>query len=334
MIRIKTFSGYRFNTGLTLVELLVSVAIGSMLILGLSTVTAMISDTLSVSGNNQKLTRDAQFAMDQMVRAVANSQHLLLPLADNPNTNWPENIREQTLPATPPIGNSTLATAVLAVTLSANIDLNGDGVFDADNDADGQIDEDLGSDQTADNAPGIVLIDDDGDGKVDESSGSGNQNDDDEDGQKDEDWLNGIDDDGDGAVDEDSGADMNSDGSSGIAGVDDNGDSVVDNGSDNLDDDEDGQSDEDYYDAVVFYLDTDRLMQRTPVPWDESGDGVVDGLDFVASVVAENVTLFRVERIASGVGQAALIDLVIELSSPSISQTVKLNARIRVGGSL
>lgn len=327
-------SAYRYNTGFTLIELLVSAAIGGMLILGLSTVTSVLSNTLSASSNNQQLTRDAQFAMGQMVHAVENSQHLLLPLADNPNTNWPENIREQTLPATPPIGDSTLATAVLAVTLAVDIDLNGDSISDADNDGDGSIDEDLSDDQTSDHAPGIVLIDDDGDGKVDEGSGSGNQNDDDEDGQRDEDWLNGIDDDGDGAVDEDSGADINNDGSSGIVGVDDNDDSVVDNGSDNLDDDEDGQSDEEYYDAVVFYLDNDRLMQRTPVPWDESGDGMVDGLDYVASAVAENVTLFRVERIALGVGQATLIDLVIELSSPLISQTVRLNTRIRVGGSL
>jgi prepilin-type N-terminal cleavage/methylation domain-containing protein len=329
VIRINAFSGDRFHTGFTLIELLVSVAIGSLLIMGLSTVTSMISKTLSASSYNHQLTHDAQFAMDQMVRAVENGQRLLLPLADNPNTNWPEHIREQTLPATPPIGDSTLATAALAVTLAADIDLNADGIPDADNDGDGRIDEDLGDDQTSDNAPGIVLIDDDGDGEVDETSGSGNQNDDDEDGQGDEDWLNGLDDDADGTVDEDSSADMNNDAEQGINGVDDDGDGQVDEGSGSSDDDEDGQTDEEYYDAVVFYLDNSSLMQRIPVPWDESGDSVVNGLDFVTTELAENVTVFRVERLTSG--SAKLVDLIIELAHPQTAETVRLHRRVRVG---
>jgi hypothetical protein len=306
-------------------------AIGSMLILGLSTVTSMISTTLSASSNKHQLTRDAQFAMDQMVRAVANSQHLLLPLADNPNTNWPENIREQTIPATPPIGGSTLATAVLAVTQAADVDLNADGVPDVDNDGDGRIDEDLSDDQTSDNAPGIVLIDDDGDGEVDESTTT--IQDDDEDGASDEDGFNGIDDDADGVIDEDGSADMNNDGDDGIDGVDDDGDGQVDeSGSSN--DDEDSQSDEDYYDAKVFYLDNGNLMQRTPVPWDESGDSVVNGLDYVTEPLAENVIVFRVERISAGAGLVKLVDLVIELSHPQTSETVRLHTRVRVGRAL
>jgi hypothetical protein len=303
-----------------------------MLILGLSTVTAMISDTLSASSNKHKLTRDAQFAMNQMVRAVANSRRLLLPLADNPNTNWPENIREQTLPASPSIGSSTLATAVLAVTLSADIDLDADGIPDADNDGDGRIDEDLGDDQTADNAPGIVLIDDDGDGEVDETSST--IQDDDEDGVQNEDGLNGIDDDGDGTVDEDSSADMNNDGDQGIDGVDDDADGTVDEGFGSSNDDEDGQSNEDYYDAVVFYLENGNLMQRMPVPWDESGDSVVNGLDYVTEPLAENVTLFRVERLTSGTGLAKLVDLIIELSHPQTTETIRLHTRVRVGRAL
>jgi len=329
VIRISAFSGYRFNTGFTLIELLVSIVIGSMLILGLSAVTSMISKTLSASSYNHQLTRDAQFAMDQMVTAVANSQRLLLPLADNPNTNWPEHIREQTVPATPPIGDSTLATAVLAVTLAADIDLNADGVPDADNDGDGRIDEDLNDDQTSDNAPGIVLIDDDGDGEVDETSTT--IQDDDEDGVQDEDWANGIDDDADGAVDEDSSADMNNDGDDGIDGVDDDDDGAVDEGFGSSNDDEDSQSNEDYYDAIVFYLENGSLMQRTPVPWDESGDSMVNGLDFVTTPLAENVTAFRVERITPGAGQVKLVDLVIELSHPQSSETLRLHTRVRVG---
>ncbi len=331
MIRTNTSSGYRSNKGFTLIELLVSAAIGSMLILGLSTVTSMISNTLSASNFKLQMTRDAQFAMGQMVGAVANSQRLLLPLADNPNTNWPEHIREQTLPASPPIGDSTLATAVLAVTQAIDVDLDADGVPDADNDGDGRFDEDLSDDQTADNAPGIVLIDDDGDGEVDEASTT--IQDDDEDGVQDEDWLNGIDDDGDGIVDEDSSADMNNDGEDGIDGVDDDADGQIDEaGSSN--DDEDGQSDEDYYDAVVFYLESGILMQRTPVPWDESGDSVVDGLDYVTEPLAENVIVFRVERITPGAGRVNLIDLTLELRHPQTTETLRLHTRVRIGSAL
>ena len=270
--------------------------------------------------------------MDQMVRAVANSRRLLLPLADNSNTDWSEHIREQTVPVSPPIGSSTLATAVLAVTLSEAIDLDADGIPDADNDGDGRIDEDLSDDQTADNAPGIVLIDDDGDGEVDETSST--IQDDDEDGVQNEDWLNGIDDDGDGTVDEDSSADMNNDGDQGIDGVDDDADGAVDEGSGSANDDEDSQSNEDHYDAVVFYLENGSLMQRIPVPWDESGDSVVNGLDYVTEPLAENVTLFRVERLTSGAGLAKLVDLIIELSHPLTSETIRLQTRVRVGGAL
>lgn len=332
MIRSSVFSGKRCNSGFTLIELVVSVAIASMLILGLSTVSSMISNAISVSSYNHQLTREAQFAMDQMVRAVANSRRLLLPLADNPNTNWPEHIRVQTLPATPPIGDSTLATAVLAVTQAVDIDLNADGIADADNDGDGQIDEDLNADQTADNAPGIVLIDDDGDGEIDEISSS--DQDDDEDGVQNEDGFNGIDDDGDGAVDEDSSADMNDDGDQGIDGVDDDNDGDVDEDSGSLNDDEDNQSDEDYYDAIVFYLNNGSLMLRTPVPWDESGDGVVNGLDYVSEPLAENVLLFRVERMAPGTGKVKLVDLMLELKHPQSAETLRLHTRVRVGGKL
>ena len=76
-----------------------------------------------------------------------------MPLKDNPNTNWPEHIREQTVPPSPPIGDSTLATAVLAVTLPAYVDLDNDGFPDADDDRDGLIDEDLPNDNHHDFSP-------------------------------------------------------------------------------------------------------------------------------------------------------------------------------------
>lgn len=323
---------YQQNAGFTLIEVLVAIVLGSMLLSGLTVVIGMLSSTISSSNYNHQLTREAQFAMGQMVRAVSGSQRLLLPLTDNPNTNWPENIREQTIPASPPIGDSTLATAVLAVTQSPAIDLDADGIADADNDGDGRIDEDPGADQTYDNAPGIVLIDDDGDGEVDESTTT--FQDDDEDGVQDEDWLNGIDDDGDGTVDEDSSADLNNDGDDGIDGVDDDGDGAVDEGFGSSNDDEDGQTDEDFYNAVVFYLDNGSLMQRTPVPWDVSGDSLISGLDYVTSAIAENVVLFRVERFSPGAGVVKRVDLTLELQHPLSLETVRLHTRIRVGKDL
>ena len=43
------------------------------------------------------------------------------------------------------------------------------------------------------------------------------------------------------------------------------------------DDDEDGSSDEDWYDPLVFYLAGSSLVQRTPVPWDVDSSGSVTG---------------------------------------------------------
>ncbi len=82
---------------------------------------------------------------------------------------------------------------MLAVTLPADVDLDNDGYPDADDDADGLIDEDLPNDIHHDFFPGIMLIDDDGDGSVDEGTGWAE---DDEDGAENEDPLDGIDNDG------------------------------------------------------------------------------------------------------------------------------------------
>ncbi len=63
-----------------------------------------------------------------------------------------------------------------------------DNMDSVDNDADGGIDEDTAKDINKDNAPGVIGVDDDYDGTVDE----GNNNDDDEDGLRDEDWLDPV----------------------------------------------------------------------------------------------------------------------------------------------
>lgn len=259
----------------------------------------------------------------------------MLPMRDKPASNWPENIREQTVPASAPIGDSTLATAVLAVTLPAFVDLDQDGYPDADDDEDGRIDEDLPNDITHDFAPGIIGIDDDGDGQVDENP-SFWWDDDEVSGVYNEDPINGIDDDGDNNIDEDPPSDNNGDNCPGDCGVDDDGDGSIDEGSDD-DDDEDGSTFDDPYDPVVYYLNGNSLIERMPARWDTDGistpDGPVDGRDFEESVLAQNVTRLRFERLDDGTA-LELVDILLELTDPDSGESVSLQTRVRIGGAL
>lgn len=316
--------------GFTLIELLVAVSLAALLIGGLTSIMAQIGTTRDFIRDRNELTRQARFAMDQMVRTVSYSRLLLLPQHEKPATNWPEHIREQTVPPSPPIGDSTLATAVLAVTLPAYQDLNADGYADADDDKDGLIDEDVGEDIHNDSASGVYGFDDGGDGLVDEGI---SEDDDESNAVEGEDPINGIDDDADNNIDEDPSANMNEDGCPGICGVDDDGDASIDEGNVN-DDDEDGQEDEDWYNVVVFYLNGSSLMQRTPVPWDENGTNGITGQDFVTSDLADSVTRFRVERVAGVTGGQELVDITLELTSPDMGETVSLQTQVRLGGAL
>ena len=273
--------------------------------------------------------------MQRMTQAVSHSRRLLLPLADKASSNWPEHIREETVPPSAPVGSSTKATAVLAVTLPAYVDLDLDGVPDADDDGDGRIDEDLPNDTMHDFYPGIPFIDDDGDGAVDENPSS--WWDDDEGSASNEDAVDGLDNDNDNNIDEDSASDMNGDGCPGVCGVDDDGDGQIDEGTSD-DDDEDGDGFDDPYDPVVFYLDTGTLMERMPAPWNTDGisvpDGPVDGRDFISSAIADNVSRFRVERVPLDGDRAQLMDLKLELTRPDTGETVSVHTRVRVGGAL
>ncbi len=320
--------------GFSYIELLLAVTISAILVAGLMGVVKTATNVSDDVSQRNALTREARFAMQRMVRTISHSRKLLLPLNDNPNTNWPEHIREQTVPASPPIGDSTFATAVLSVTLPHDIDLDDDGTPDADNDGDGLIDEDLPADSANDGAHGIRSIDDDGDGLIDEgqSSPGGGYKDNDEDGTVGDDGQDGIDNDLDGSIDEDPSADMNLDSRPGVAGVDDDMDGAIDEG--NLaDDDEDGTSDEDWYDPVVFYLDGSVLKERMPSPWDVNIDFKVDGRDTIVSTLAENVTRFRVERIETPSG-SPLVDLLLELSHPVSGEFISLRTQVRPGGAL
>jgi len=312
---------------MTLIELLVTATISLFIFAGLSGVVGTTLNSRASLETRTELMRQASFALERIVRNVANSRQLVLPQADKFSTNWPENIREQTVPPSPPIGSSALATAVLTILLPATVDLDFNGIPDADNDADGRIDEDLGQDMNGDGVAGVRGIDDGGDGYYDDV----NWWDDDEfTGAGDEDPVDGLDNDGDGLVDEDSASDMNGDGEPGIAGVDDDGDGTVDEG-DNADDDEDGTADEDWLDTVTYFLSGSTLMERMPVPWDESGSGGVTGWDFVESPIAENVTLLRFERAAQADSILAII--TIELTGAD-GELVSLQQRVRVGGAL
>jgi len=322
------------QSAFTLIELLIAIVLASLLLAATSGIVSNALGTDELVEERNRLQRDASFALERIVRTVGHTRQLLLPSTDNPNTNWPEHIREQTIPASPPIGSSTFATAVLAVTLPEYVDLDADGFPDADDDRDGQIDEDLPNDIHHDFLPGIMLIDDDGDGSVDENSFF--YWDDDEGGAYNEDPIDGIDNDGDGSIDEDPPSDNNGDGCPGICGVDDNSDGVIDSGSAD-DDDEEGSEFEDGYDPVVFYLDGDSLMERMPVPWNEDGisspDGPNDGRDFVASTIADNVTRLRFEKADASPGPTQLVLIELELTGQS-GTVISLSASVRVGGAL
>lgn len=307
------------TAGFTLTEVLVTVLILTLILVGIAGVLEQALRAGSATRERNDLTRQARFALERMADAASATRLLMLPLAENPGTAWSEAVRDP---------------GVLAVTLDPTLDRDGDGWADGNNDKDfldlnqnairdpgepERIDEDSAADATKDNAPGIVGIDDDGDGNVDESALA---DDDDEDGSANEDSVNALDDDGDGAIDEDWPGDQNFDGSSGIAGVDDDLDGQIDEAA-SSNDDEDGAINEDWLDAVVYYLNGDTLLERVP------NLNSSDGNDFTERVIAENVASFRVERIPQGAGRAVLVDITLGLAGEH--GKVQLHTRVRVG---
>ena len=300
------------NRGFTLVEVLVTVAIASLVMIGLGRVVGQSLHIRDASLMRQELTREASFAMTRMTRAVRGAEYLFIPMRDNPASFWDESVRD-----------------VLALSLDPEVDRDQDGTADADNDGDGLVDEDLPGDKYNNNVAGISTIDDDGDGFIDESDSSEPYNDDDENNMQSDDWIDGLDNDNDGSIDEDPHQDMNKDNEPGIAGFDDDGDGSIDEGH-FADDDEDGNTNEDWFDPVVFYLNGTTLIERTPVTWDENSDATVDGLDFVENPVADNVSLFRVERLFKGTKKNTLVDITLTLDSSG--DTITLQSRTRLRG--
>lgn len=322
----------RPSHGFTYVELLVVVVISGMVSLALMGLVNTATESSDTVRTRNELLSEARFALGRMVDMVSRTDRLMLPLADKPASNWPEHIREQTIPPSPPIGDSSFATAVLAVTLPRDIDLDQDGVPDADDDGDGLFNEDLPNDIHHDFSPGIIGIDDDGDGSIDEGTGHS----DDESITVNDDPVNGVDDDDDNNIDEDPPSDNNGDGCPGICGVDDDQDGTIDEGEFD-DDDEDGNSFDDPYDPVVYYLNGSNLIERLPARWNTDGisspDGPVDGRDFIETPIADNVSRFRVERIDTGQG-TLLVDLTLELTDQESGEEISLQTMVRVGGGL
>jgi len=77
--------------------------------------------------------------------------------------------------------------------------------------------------------------------------------------------------------------------------------------------------------GFVFFLSGTTLVERMPEL------DPIDGLDFDERTIAENVSDFRVERLAPGPNdRAVLIDITLQLSTAS-GETVDLTTRVRVG---
>lgn len=313
---------YSSQTGLTLLEMLISVVIAGLLIAALSGVISTALNTGQTIHMKNDTLQQARFAMQRMSRAVSKSRQLQIPLGENTTTAWSESVRN-----------------VLAISLDPTLDRNKDGWADANNDKDyldvnkngtrdagepERIDEDTDNDATNDGKAGIAGIDDDFDGVVDEGASTDN----DEDSISFEDIINDTDDDGDGSSDEDFGKDMNGDGKSGISGVDDDFDGTIDEGNSNTaDDDEDGVGGEDWIDNQVFFLSGTTLTERLP------NINAADGAAYTEYPIAENVSQFRVERVLGANGSTVLVDITLALL-PSGGEPVSLNTRIGVGSGL
>jgi type II secretory pathway pseudopilin PulG len=138
----------RRQRGIALAELLVAAVIAALVMAALGGVLASVGQTDSVLSERAVLQRDARLALARIAAMVEGSTRLMVPLEV-----------------------TTGAGSVLAVALPPNLDRNGDGFADADNDHNGIADDDLPADETKDGAAGIKGIDDDGDGTVDNGSG-------------------------------------------------------------------------------------------------------------------------------------------------------------------
>ncbi len=221
--------------GLTLLELLISIAILAIVIGAATLFTATSINTQRQGTARSKLYLEGLLAMERMADGVRRCTYFLIPNAHRPTRD------------------------ILAFSGRVNEDNDfyfNDPLFP-------RIDEDPDYDMNLDNQPGIGGLDDNGNGLVDDG---GDKEDDDEDLSKNEDWLDGVDNDGDGNIDEDFNRDTNGDNQPGIAGIDDNGNGLVDDGGDKEDDDEDLSKNEDPLNASIYIFDSGSKTLRESFP--------------------------------------------------------------------
>jgi prepilin-type N-terminal cleavage/methylation domain-containing protein len=169
---------FKSPKGLTLIELMISIAIVSLISVVLAEMVGGALDSWRYGREKAELLSEARLAMERMVLKVRTTTWVLMPLmiSDPDDPGYPT--------------SSYYPRDILAVS----------GMIDNDND--GLADEDPYSDIDWNNKSGIKGIDDDNDGLHDNGA---SPKDDDEDGLNDEDPIDGIDNDGDGRVDEDPG---------------------------------------------------------------------------------------------------------------------------------
>jgi len=253
--------------GLTLVELLITIAIVSLISGVLVQMVGGALDSWKHGESKGELLQEARLAMERMVSGVRSTTWVLLPLM----------ISDPTDPGYP--ASSYYPRDILAVS----------GMVD--NDGDGLADEDPYRDIDWNNKAGIKGIDDDNDGIADNGFGS---QDDDEDGLRNEDPVDGIDNDGDGRFDEDPDGTFYT-----------------------VDDDGDFAWDEDSFDPVIYYLNGTALKERHDL----------FGFTIMDEVIAENVAEFRVLR--RRVNGNTLIDIYLRLDDAENSVELRTSALAR-----
>ena len=105
-------SNHRHKQGFTYIEMMLAVAITGVIMLSLMGLLNNAIEAGDSVRNSNDLIRQARFALQRMVRFAGHSRHLMLPLRDKPATNWPENIREQTVPPSPPPLSPVLSSSL------------------------------------------------------------------------------------------------------------------------------------------------------------------------------------------------------------------------------
>jgi len=251
--------------GLTLLELLITITIMGIIATAVMPLLSICLEAHSQGDARSRLHHEGLLAMERMTAGVRQCTYLLIP-------NAHAQVRD-----------------ILAFSGTVNEDNDyyfGDPLFP-------RIDEDPKKQMTHDDKSGIAGVDDDGDGLTDE----GAFNDDDEDGSDGEDPLDGIDNDGDGNIDEDTHDDAN------ILGMDDDADGIIDGGGP-LDDDEDGTSNEDPLNPVIYFFDSGTNTLTESLPY--TGESVD---------LSTHVTLFQVTYEAPDTARNPRAQIALTLTS-------------------